>query len=199
MSSAACRSFVSSQCMLACRQSSANWLLLFEYQVSLRSGSWVCGCVVVCCAGCIALPQTTTPSIPLIMVLVVTWTFLCQYGRADQVSVQLAVPSVARRLHAGVIAATLTKLVLRLASLGLPRAAVNKASAASMLSIVSMMRLGESPALPTPLDDDSRDRMAACIKVLANPQPEMVKVRPDQPAGKGCSSEWCEQTGRYLW
>jgi hypothetical protein len=76
----------------------------------------------------------------------------------------------------GVVAASLTKLVLRLASLGVPRAAVHRASAAAMLAIVAMLRLGESAALPTPLDDDSRDRMAACIKVLAAPEPDMVKV-----------------------
>eukprot|EP00878_Enallax_costatus_P044593 GHUV01053269.1.p1 GENE.GHUV01053269.1~~GHUV01053269.1.p1 ORF type:complete len:109 (-),score=37.64 GHUV01053269.1:422-748(-) len=45
-----------------------------------------------------------------------------------------------------------------------------------MLAIISMMRLGESPALPSPLDDDSRDRMAACIQVLAQPEDGMVKV-----------------------
>ncbi len=57
-----------------------------------------------------------------------------------------------------------------------------------MLVIVSMMRLGEAaqgasaaadagtgtPAAP--LDDDSRDRMVACLQVLASPEPELVKV-----------------------
>lgn len=76
----------------------------------------------------------------------------------------------------GVIAATLTKLVLRLRSLGVRAAIINKTSAAAMLAIISMMRLGESPVLPTPLDDDSRDRMAACIQVLAQPEEDMVKV-----------------------
>jgi coatomer subunit beta len=76
-----------------------------------------------------------------------------------------------------VVAAALTKLVLRLAGLGVPRAAVHRASASAMLAIVAMLRLGESAALPTPLDDDSRDRMGACIKVLAAPEPDMVKVR----------------------
>ncbi|KAF6255868.1 coatomer subunit beta [Scenedesmus sp. NREL 46B-D3] len=76
----------------------------------------------------------------------------------------------------GVVAASLTKLVLRLAGQGVPRAAVHRASANAMLAIVAMLRLGESSALPTPLDDDSRDRMGSCIKVLAAPEPEMVKV-----------------------
>ncbi|KAF8073244.1 coatomer subunit beta-1 [Scenedesmus sp. PABB004] len=76
----------------------------------------------------------------------------------------------------GVVAATLTKLVLRLSALGVPRPGVNRACASAMLAVVAMLRLGESPALPAPLDDDSRDRMAACVAVLANPEPEMVKV-----------------------
>eukprot|EP00775_Hariotina_reticulata_P014952 gene14952-biopygen1847 len=63
-------------------------------------------------------------------------------------------------------------------SLGAPAAVVNKLGARGMLAIISMMRLGDSPALPTPLDDDSRDRMAACVQVLADaqhaPRPQLV-------------------------
>jgi coatomer subunit beta len=76
----------------------------------------------------------------------------------------------------GVVATALTKLVLRLRTLGVPRAAANRASAAAMLSIASILRLGEWSGLPSPLDDDSRERMATCLEVLARPQPEMVKV-----------------------
>ncbi|WIA09801.1 hypothetical protein OEZ85_009176 [Tetradesmus obliquus] len=76
----------------------------------------------------------------------------------------------------GVVAASLTKLVLRLGSLGVPAASLHRASASAMLAIVAMLRLGESGALPTPLDDDSRDRMGACIQVLSAPEPDMVKV-----------------------
>jgi hypothetical protein len=85
-----------------------------------------------------------------------------------------------------VVAASLTKLVLRLGGLGVPRAAVHRASASAMLAIVAMLRLGESAALPTPLDDDSRDRMGSCIKVLAAPEPDMVKVR----TGEAQRADW---------
>ena len=34
-----------------------------------------------------------------------------------------------------------------------------------MLYIVSILRLGESPSLPCPLDDDSKARMFACLQV----------------------------------
>ena len=54
---------------------------------------------------------------------------------------------------------------------------MNKATAEAMLLIASILRLGESPALPTPLDDDSRLRMMQCLQVLAKPDPELVQVR----------------------
>lgn len=76
----------------------------------------------------------------------------------------------------GVIAAALTKLVLRLRALGAPAAAANRAAAGAMLSIASILRLGEWGGLPSPLDDDSRERMVACLNVLARPEPDMVKV-----------------------
>lgn len=52
----------------------------------------------------------------------------------------------------GVIAASLTKLLLRLRALGAAAPVLNKAVAQGMLAIISIMRLGESPALATPLD-----------------------------------------------
>jgi coatomer subunit beta len=99
-----------------------------------------------------------------------------------------------------VVAASLTKLVLRLASLGVPRPAVHRASAAAMLAIVATLRLGESAALPTPLDDDSRDRMGSCIKVLAAPEPDMVKVRQaGDRRGRGRALGWCLVTAVHVW
>jgi hypothetical protein len=58
-----------------------------------------------------------------------------------------------------------------------PASSVNKATAEAMLLIVSVLRLGEWPDLPTPLDDDSRLRMMQCLQVLAKPDPELVQVR----------------------
>lgn len=57
----------------------------------------------------------------------------------------------------GVIAVSLTKLLLRLRSLGTAAPMLNKAVAQGMLAIISIMRLGESPALPTPLDGECTD------------------------------------------
>jgi len=54
----------------------------------------------------------------------------------------------------GVIAASLTKLLLRMWSQGAAAPVVNKAVAQGMLAIISIMRLGESNALPTPLDGE---------------------------------------------
>mmetsp|Transcript_7477 Transcript_7477/g.22650 ORF Transcript_7477/g.22650 Transcript_7477/m.22650 type:complete len:948 (-) Transcript_7477:239-3082(-) len=76
----------------------------------------------------------------------------------------------------GVIAGTLTKLALRLAKLGVPAAAAHATSAQAMLTIVSILRLGEAPNLPNPLDDDSRARMMACLTLLARPDEETVAV-----------------------
>lgn len=78
----------------------------------------------------------------------------------------------------GILASTLTKLVLRLRALGSPAAAVNAAAAEAMLIIVAVMRLGASSSTALPLDDDSRDRMATCLRVLAQPpDQETMQVR----------------------
>ncbi len=54
---------------------------------------------------------------------------------------------------------------------------VNTLTGEVMLYIASMLRLGDSPSLPVPLDDDSRDRMLVCLSVLAKPDEDTVKVR----------------------
>ena len=76
----------------------------------------------------------------------------------------------------GAVAAALTKLVLRLRALGAPRAAGRRAAAQAMLAVAAILRLGEWPGLPSPLDDDSRERMTACLSVLARPEPEAVRL-----------------------
>ncbi len=55
--------------------------------------------------------------------------------------------------------------------------AVNALTAEAMLAITSILRLGESAALPIPLDDDSKDRMLACLSVLAKPDDQATQVR----------------------
>lgn len=95
----------------------------------------------------------------------------------------------------GVIAGTLTKLMLRLRATGsIPGAALNKASAEAMLVIVSMLRLGDSSSLPCPLDDDSRVRMLQCLQMLARPDEELVKVCGvgRRQVGEGLEQAWSD-------
>lgn len=80
-----------------------------------------------------------------------------------------------------VIAATLTKLVLRLRALrGLPPSSLNRLAADVMACIAAMMRLGESGSAAAagvqPLDADSRDRMAACLRTLAGADEGLERV-----------------------
>lgn len=94
------------------------------------------------------------------------------------------IPSLRSLLLAGdffaaaVIAASLTKLFLRIRSLKVsPPAALNKTAAELMLIIAAMLRLGEnSSAVPHFIDDDSKDRMLSCIAVLAAPNEEISQV-----------------------
>ncbi|KAJ7568643.1 hypothetical protein O6H91_01G041900 [Diphasiastrum complanatum] len=65
-----------------------------------------------------------------------------------------------------VVAATLTKLVLRFEEVQPSKIAVNKAVAEALLIMVSMLRLGQSSALPQPIDNDSVDRIILCIRIL---------------------------------
>ena len=67
-------------------------------------------------------------------------------------------------------------LILMLILLAHAVASMNKANASAMLCITNILRLGEAPHLPVPLDDDSRDRMMVCLQVLAHPEEEEVKV-----------------------
>ncbi|EFN54954.1 hypothetical protein CHLNCDRAFT_56190 [Chlorella variabilis] len=80
-----------------------------------------------------------------------------------------------------VIAATLTKLVLRLRDLrDLPPASLHRATADAMACIAAILRLGESGAAAAagmhPLDADSRDRIAACLRALAGADAGLARV-----------------------
>ncbi|MEW5304789.1 MAG: hypothetical protein WDW36_007376 [Sanguina aurantia] len=76
----------------------------------------------------------------------------------------------------GVIAGTLAKLSLKMQAAAQPAASTHRLAASSMLVIVSMLRLGESAALPSPMDDDSRERMLLCLKVLSSPTEDLTQV-----------------------
>ena len=67
-----------------------------------------------------------------------------------------------------VIGSTLTKLVLKFKRFGAGEEERNKAAAGAMLTIVGILRLGKSPAVPHPMDDDSTDRLSFCLQVLTN-------------------------------
>ncbi|KAG6547730.1 hypothetical protein Mapa_010543 [Marchantia paleacea] len=74
-----------------------------------------------------------------------------------------------------VISTTLTKLALRLEEVCSQAVKVNKATAEILLTLVSMLRLGESRTVP-PIDDDSYDRISLCVKILSSPDDVMRTV-----------------------
>lgn len=75
-----------------------------------------------------------------------------------------------------VVACTLTKLVLRLEEVQPSKVEVNKASTQALLYMVSMLQLGESSVLPQPIDNDSRDRIVLCMRLLCNTGDEVRKI-----------------------
>jgi hypothetical protein len=76
-----------------------------------------------------------------------------------------------------VVAASITKLFLRLREMGaMPAPALNRLAAELMLIVAGMLRLGESSTLQHPIDDDSKDRMAVCVRALAAPDAAFARV-----------------------
>ncbi|GLT85171.1 hypothetical protein SLE2022_033670 [Rubroshorea leprosula] len=75
-----------------------------------------------------------------------------------------------------VIACTLTKLVLRLEEVQPSKVEVNKATTQALLIMVSMLQLGQSSALPHPIDNDSHSRIVLCIRLLCNTGGEVRKI-----------------------
>ncbi|TXG62373.1 hypothetical protein EZV62_013736 [Acer yangbiense] len=75
-----------------------------------------------------------------------------------------------------VVACTLTKLVLRLEEVQPSQVEVNKAITHALLIMVSMLQLGQSAVLSHPIDNDSYDRVALCIRLLCNTGDEVRKI-----------------------
>ncbi|XP_010539403.1 PREDICTED: coatomer subunit beta-1-like [Tarenaya hassleriana] len=75
-----------------------------------------------------------------------------------------------------VVACTLTKLVLRLEEVQPSKTEVNKATTQALLIMVSMLQLGQSPAVPNPIDNDSYERIVLCIKLLCHRDDEVKKI-----------------------
>ncbi|KAH0901107.1 hypothetical protein HID58_040610 [Brassica napus] len=75
-----------------------------------------------------------------------------------------------------VVACTLTKLVLRLEEVQSSKTEVNKTVTQALLIMVSMLQLGQSPASPHPIDNDSYERIVLCIKLLCHKNDGMKKI-----------------------
>lgn len=67
-----------------------------------------------------------------------------------------------------VMASTLIKLVLRLGELGTATAHLNALKAEALLIMVSILRVGESKFVTKQIEEDSADRILACIKLLSD-------------------------------
>lgn len=65
------------------------------------------------------------------------------------------------------LASTLTKLTLRYAQISSDSKGVNALRAEAMLIMTSIIRVGQSKFAATPIDEDSQERIMACIQTLA--------------------------------
>lgn len=66
-----------------------------------------------------------------------------------------------------VLAATLTKLILRLSASSSDAATVNAAKAEAILIMTSIVRVGQSKFATVAIDEDSQERIMNCIETLA--------------------------------
>ncbi|SPO26566.1 probable SEC26 - coatomer complex beta chain of secretory pathway vesicles [Ustilago trichophora] len=80
-----------------------------------------------------------------------------------------------------VLASTLTKLVLRFAELSSDAAAKNSLRAESMLIMTSIVRVGQSKFSASPIDEDSTERIMACVETLAS---SIQEVGPESKEAK---------------
>ncbi|KAK6335273.1 coatomer subunit beta [Orbilia javanica] len=68
---------------------------------------------------------------------------------------------------ASVLSSTLTKLVMRHAEISKDAARTNALKAEAMLIMISIIRVGQSQFVKTKIDEDSVDRIMACVKCLS--------------------------------
>ncbi|KAL8972529.1 MAG: hypothetical protein Q9183_000506 [Haloplaca sp. 2 TL-2023] len=68
---------------------------------------------------------------------------------------------------ASVLSSTLTKLVMRHSEVSQDTARTNALRAEAMLIMISIIRVGQSPFVKTPIDEDSVDRIMSCVRSLA--------------------------------
>ncbi|RPB28270.1 putative coatomer complex beta chain [Terfezia boudieri ATCC MYA-4762] len=68
---------------------------------------------------------------------------------------------------ASVLAATLTKLVMRHSEISTDKSRTNALKAEAMLIMISIIRVGQSQFVKAPIDEDSVDRIMSCVRSLA--------------------------------
>ncbi|KAL4937024.1 hypothetical protein BDV06DRAFT_203779 [Aspergillus oleicola] len=68
---------------------------------------------------------------------------------------------------ATVLSSTLTKLVMRHSEVSQDPARTNALRAEAMLIMISVIRVGQSPFVAAPIDEDSVDRIMTCVRSLA--------------------------------
>lgn len=68
---------------------------------------------------------------------------------------------------ASVLSSTLTKLVMRHAAISDDTARTNALRAEAMLIMISIIRVGQSQFVKSPIDEDSVDRIMTCVRSLA--------------------------------
>ena len=68
---------------------------------------------------------------------------------------------------ATVLSSTLTKLVMRHSEISSDHARTNALRGEAMLIMVSIIRVGQSPFVKAPIDEDSIDRIMSCVRSLA--------------------------------
>ena len=66
-----------------------------------------------------------------------------------------------------VLSATLTKLVMRHSEISASQERTNALRAEAMLIMISIIRVGQSQFVKTPIDEDSVDRIMSCVRSLA--------------------------------
>lgn len=79
---------------------------------------------------------------------------------------------------ATVLSGTLTKLVMRHAEISSTHERTNALRAEAMLIMISIIRVGQSPFVKAPIDEDSVDRIMSCVRSLAefSQRKELEKV-----------------------
>ena len=73
-----------------------------------------------------------------------------------------------------VLAATLTKLVLRYSQISTDKKRVNSLRAEAMLIMTSVVRVGQSKFAVVPIDEDSQERILNCVQTLSEFKDEVV-------------------------